>query len=51
MKFILFISFIFFTGCVKETSAPKQEVKPVLIQVQAEHIDGEVVNSQIILVR
>lgn len=49
---LLFAIALLFTTCKKNTTEPVTEVqKPVLIRVDAEHIDGEIVNSPIILVR
>jgi hypothetical protein len=53
MKYIiLFIVTLLFTNCTKEKTTQVTETpKPVLIRVEAEHIDGEVIYSPIVLVR
>jgi hypothetical protein len=53
MKYILLFAIVLlFSTCTKQNIEPVVEVqKPILIKVEAEHIDGEIVNSPIILVR
>jgi len=43
---------LLFNTCTKENTTQVTEApKPVLIRVEAEHIDGEVIYSPIVLVR
>ena len=52
MKYILtFLAVILFTACTKENVTQKEIPQPVLIKVEAEHSNGEVIYSPIILVR
>lgn len=53
MKYILLFAIaLLFATCTKQNTEIVAEAQnPVLIKVEAEHIDGEIVNSPIILVR
>lgn len=52
MKYFFLLCIILFFGCTKEiTETPIEKQKPVMIRVDAEHIDGEIITTPIILVR
>ena len=50
MKYLLLI-ILFLTSCSKTEQPQPIENKPVLIQVEAIHIDGEIVLSPIVIAR
>lgn len=53
MKYILlFVVALLLTNCTKENKNQTTDTpKPVLIRVEAEHIDGEIIYSPIVLAR
>jgi hypothetical protein len=52
MKYLLlFMVTLLFNTCKKENTQTITNQKPVLIKIEAKHIDGDVVSSPIILVR
>lgn len=51
MKYISLLVIASLLSCTKEKAQTVEQVKPVLIQIQAEHTDGQIVTTPIVLVR
>lgn len=52
MKYIFILIIVLFSSCVKEEVVTvEQPQKPIMIKVEAEHTDGQVVTTPIVLVR
>ena len=52
MKYFFLLCTVLLFSCTKETvDTTTESQKPVLIRIDAEHVDGEIVTTPIILVR
>jgi len=51
-KFIyLIVMILVISSCQKEQEVVQQKIEPVLIKVEANHTTGQIVSSEIIIVR